>query len=294
MNALARTLAKRWTTLAVLALGLLFACGALQGQTRAGRSEVGGAHPVSLLWVGNSFFYSNNSMHSHVESLTLAADATSRTHGVSVTISGSGLDWHDIASYFRPNAIGRYTISANNHLDFATRPPKFDAVVMMDCSQCPVHSQLVGQFHENVRRQSEAVVMHGARPVLFMSWAYADRPEMTAQLAEQYTLAGNANDALVIPAGLAFARAIARRLDIGLYQTDKRHPSMRGTYLAACTAYAALMQQSPLGNAYTAGIDPAIAAFLQAMAWETVQAYYPRTVSTPIPLRNHSPEGLPP
>jgi hypothetical protein len=290
MNAPARTLAKKWTTLAVLALGLLFACGALQAQTRASRSEVGGAQPVSLLWVGNSFFYSNNSMHSHVESLTHAADATSQAHGVSITISGSGLDWHDIASYFRPDAIGRYTIGDDNHLDFAVRPPKFDAVVMMDCSQCPVHSQLVSQFHENVRRQSEAVVSHGARPVLFMSWAYADQPDMIAQLAEQYTLAGNANDALVIPAGLAFARAIAKRPDIGLYQTDKRHPSMRGTYLAACTAYAALMQQSPLGNAYTAGIDPATAAFLQATAWATVQAYYHRTISTHGPLRNDPPE----
>jgi hypothetical protein len=28
---------------------------------------------------------------------------------------------------------------------------------------------------------------HGARPVYFMSWAYQDKPEMTAQLAEAYT-----------------------------------------------------------------------------------------------------------
>ena len=37
---------------------------------------------------------------------------------------------------------------------------------------------------------------------------------MTAQLAEQYTLAANANDALVIPAGLAFAKASAKRGDV--------------------------------------------------------------------------------
>jgi hypothetical protein len=101
-----------------------------------------------------------------------------------------------------------------------------------------------------------------------------DRPEMTAALAEQYTIAGNANDALVIPAGLAFARAIAGLPDIGLYQSDKRHPSMRGTYLAACTVYAATTGQSPVGSAYTAGIDPPIAAYLQKTAWETVQTYY--------------------
>ena len=99
---------------------------------------------------------------------------------------------------------------------------------------------------------------------------------MTAQLAEQYTTAGNANDALVIPAGLAFAKAIAKRPDIELYQPDKRHPSLLGTYLAACTVYAATMKKSPVGNAYAAGIDPALAGFLQGTAWETVQEYYAR------------------
>ena len=77
---------------------------------------------------------------------------------------------------------------------------------------------------------------------------------MTAQLAEQYTIAGNANDALVIPAGLAFAKAIARRPELELYQPDKRHPTLAGTYLAACTTYAAIRKRSPVGIKYDAGL----------------------------------------
>ncbi len=99
---------------------------------------------------------------------------------------------------------------------------------------------------------------------------------MTAQLAEQYTLAGNANDALVIPAGLAFARAIAKRPELEFYQPDKRHPTLIGTYLAACTAYAAVYGKSPVGNAYTAGIEPALARFLQETAQDTVSGYFAR------------------
>jgi hypothetical protein len=242
-----------------------------QGSSAPGDTDV--ADPVETLWVGNSFFYSNNSLHSHVESLARAADPASRLRGVSVTISGAGLDWHDLESYLRPGALGDYSFDADNRVVFAARPRHFDTVVLMDCSQCPIHPQLAGRFHATVRRYSETTVAHGARPVLFMSWAYADRPEMTVALAEQYTLAGRANNALVIPAGLAFANAIAARPHIGLYQTDQRHPSMRGTYLAACTAYAALLHRSPVGNPYTAGIDPSIAAFLQAVAWDTVLAY---------------------
>lgn len=97
---------------------------------------------------------------------------------------------------------------------------------------------------------------------------------MTAQLAEQYTLAGDANDALVIPAGLAFAKAIAKRRDIELYEADKRHPSLAGTYLAACTVYATLYRKSPVGLGYTAGLSTELASLLQTAAWETVQDYF--------------------
>jgi hypothetical protein len=124
--------------------------------------------------------------------------------------------------------------------------------------------------------QSDVVRKHGATPIFLMTWAYKDKPEMTAQLAEEYTVAGNANDALVIPAGLAFANAIAKRPDLELYQPDKRHPSLFGTYLSACTTYAAIYRKSPVGNKHTAGIDSETVRFLQTVAWETVQEYFGR------------------
>ena len=110
--------------------------------------------------------------------------------------------------------------------------------------------------------------------MLFMSWAYKDKPEMIKDLAEQYTIAGNANDMLVIPAGLAFSNAIAKRPDLEFYQPDKRHPTKIGTYLAALTAYAAIWGKSPVGISYSAGLDKDLAAFLQNVAWDTVRTYY--------------------
>jgi hypothetical protein len=75
---------------------------------------------------------------------------------------------------------------------------------------------------------------------------------------------------------LAFARAMAARPDIELYETDNRHPTLAGTYLATCTSYAALYGKSPVGLAYTADLKPDVAAHLQNMAWQTVQAYLKR------------------
>jgi hypothetical protein len=196
-----------------------------------------------------------------------------RHRSTMVTISGSGADWHDVESYFRPNAMGKYSFDANNNVMFNKIDRLFDVAVMMDCSQCPIHPQLKGVFTEYARKNSDIARRHGARPVFFMSWAYKDKPEMTRQLADAYTQAGKDNGAQVIPAGLAFARSIAQKPDLELYITDKRHPSLAGSYLAACTTYATLFKKSPVGLSYTAGLDPAIARHLQTVAWDTVQAY---------------------
>jgi hypothetical protein len=195
---------------------------------------------------------------------------------VSVTISGSGLDWHDVASYLQPNGIGKYSFVPGNKIVFNPAGRQFDGVIMMDCSQCPIHPQLEAAFHATVKKDAEIVSKYGARPILFMSWAYKDKPEMTAQLAEQYTIAGNANNALVIPAGLAFAKAIAKRPQLELYQPDLRHPTLAGTYLAACTSFATIQKKSPVGLKYTAGLDPEVAGFLQSVAAETVKEYFGR------------------
>lgn len=262
---------------ALVAIGLIgFGAAGVSAQTRPKVLDLGTEVPKTSIFIGNSFFYYNNSMHNQVLNLARNADAAGKAdyRSTSVTISGSGFDWHDVDSYFRPGAIGRYSFDDNNNVVFNKIDKLFDVAIMMDCSQCPVHPDLKPIFHEFARKGSEAARKHGAKPVFFMSWAYADKPEMTAQLAEEYTSAGNANGALVVPAGIAFAKAIARRPELNLYAPDKRHPSPMGTYLAANTVYAALYRKSPVGNAFTAGLDPAVAQFLQTMAWDTVQDYY--------------------
>jgi hypothetical protein len=268
-------LIRRSAALLCLPLLLSIAAGAA-AETKPARTDVGGEAATAILWVGNSFFYYNNSMHGHYSDLVRAGEPGAPNRGTSVTISGSGLDWHDMAAYLQPDGIGKYSFVPGNKIVFNKPGRQFDTVIMMDCSQCPIHPQLAGAFHETVKKDAAIIARYGARPVLFMSWAYKDAPEMTAQLAEQYTVAGNANNALVIPAGLAFAKAIAKRPELELYQADKRHPTLAGTYLAACTTYAALRKKSPVGIKYTAGLDTELATFLQTVAADTVNEYYGR------------------
>lgn len=233
-----------------------------------------GGAPSSLLYAGNSFFYFNNGINALVNGFVQAGQPGYALRQVMVTISGSGVDWHDMASYFRPNALSKYSFQPDNSVKFNTLTRLFDAAIVMDCSQCPIHPELAKVF-EKVAPENIAIIRkNDSQPVLFMSWAYQDKPEMTQQLADAYTALGNREKALVVPAGLAFARSVAAKPALNLYAPDKRHPSLAGSYLAAAVTYAALFGKSPAGSKFTGGLDAETAAHLQQMAWDTVQDYY--------------------
>jgi len=229
--------------------------------------------PNSLILIGNSFFYYNNGLNHHLNGFVLADDPAHSLRSVMVTISGGGVDWHDVKSYFRPNALSRYSFDPNNTVMFNRFDKLFDVAVLLDSSQGPIHPDLKPVFETVAAEHIATIRAHGTEPVLFMSWAYKDKPDMTEELADAYTSAGSRHRVLVIPAGLGFARSIAARPELDLYVADKRHPSLAGTYLATAITYAVLFQTSPVGNRYTADLATEVVAWLQNIAWETVQNY---------------------
>jgi hypothetical protein len=159
------------------AVAVLFATGAAQAQTtRPKVTDLAGA-PQSILWIGNSFFYFNNGMGGHVSRLNASAEAAKKVRSTEATISGSSLQWHDVESYFRPNAVGAFSFDAENNVVFNKNDKLFEVAVMMDCSQCPIHPTLKSQFTEYAKKDSDIVRKHGGKPVLFMSWAYQNSPK---------------------------------------------------------------------------------------------------------------------
>ena len=258
----------------VMGVGLLAAgIAAAASATRPVVSELG-IQPKTFMFVGNSFMYYNNSMHNHFLAMARAADPGARGYrGTSITMSGSGINWHDLESYFKPGGVASYSFAPGNKVVFNKFDKPFDVVIIQDCSQCPIHPQLKSVFHEYAKKQTAIIRKNGAVPVFLMTWAYEDKPEMTASMAEEYTKAGNDNNTLVVPAGLAFANARAKQPEVGLYMKDKRHPTLAGTYLSAATIYSALYKK-PVTGPVSEGLSADTAKFLQSVAWETVQDYY--------------------
>ena len=121
---------RRFTAL-LLALALSGAAFAQIAPTTKSLGE-----PKTALYVGNSFFYYNNGMPGMVGRLLAAAvDPQSRPQyrTTMATISGSGLNWHDVESYLKPGGgMASYSFTADNKVVFNKFDRPFDVVVMMD------------------------------------------------------------------------------------------------------------------------------------------------------------------
>ena len=82
---------------------------------------------------------------------------------------------------------------------------------------------------------------HGARPLLFMAWAYARLPAVSDDdIAAAHRALGDSSRVDVAPVGEARARAHAAHPAIDLFDGDREHPSLAGAYLSACVIYGAL------------------------------------------------------
>jgi hypothetical protein len=78
----------------------------------------------------------------------------------------------------------------------------------------------------------------------------------------------------VSPVGLSWQEASKQRPGMNFYGPDSEHPSMYGTYLATSVVCATIYGRDPNGSAHVpSGLTPEEAAFLQRIAWETVQDY---------------------
>lgn len=138
------------------------------------------------------------------------------------------------------------------------------------------------RFRETAAQFVEKIRASGAQAALYMTHAYvaphrrAD-PAITGRVARAYIELGNELEALVIPVGLAFARAYEERPELVLHETfDGSHPNMNGTYLAACVVYRTLYNRpvDEIAYDYFGEVDANTAAYLRDVAERTVTEFF--------------------
>ncbi len=229
----------------------------------------------SVMYVGNSFFYYNNSLHNHVSSIVKNHSSNQSLKQRSITINGSSLSWHPLEAYLNNENIGNFRIDTANDNEYVNiEDTSIDAVIFMDCSLCPIHPETKESFHENVAKYSKIIRDKGMEPILFMSWPYKNKPSMIMELREEFFKAAKVNNILLIPVGEAFFAFEKKYPEINLYTADLRHPSKEGTYLAASVVFATLFNLDVKGTKGKKGIDAKTTLKIQEIADLTVKNFF--------------------
>ena len=225
--------------------------------------------PKSVLFVGNSYLYYNDSLHNHFKAM---ADEKYPGYEGSVnvkssTIGGSRLKHHNLDHLLKPKAIS----SIN----------KFELVVLQGGSGEGLSKKDRKAFAKIAKEHIKRIKANGSEAALYMIHAYVEPhqdfdPNLIRVIEKMYVTAGNKNQTLVIPVGLAFENAYEQQPDITLHHLDGTHPALLGTYLAACTVFASVFNESPVGLNYDYNglINPDDKLFLQEIAESTVRTFH--------------------
>jgi PKD repeat protein len=227
------------------------------------------AQPKKILFVGNSYVYTNN--------LPLVLYNLALSNGDTIIYDSSAPGGYT----FLQHTTNATTLSKINAQDW-------DYVVLQEQSQKPAFSpsQVQAETYPYAAQLNDLILANDSctQTVFFMTWGrkYGDASNcgfyppvctfegMQWRLRGSYVEMADDNEALVSPVGEAFKYSRMADSTINLYTPDNSHPSVAGTYLAACTFYATIFETSPVGLSYTAGLNVTQAAFLQQIAFQTV------------------------
>jgi len=244
------------TPVYILSILLLFVCNAF-------------ATTRKVLFIGNSYIYTND------------------LPGVLQQLAASMGD----TLVYDQNTVGGQTLeghSTDNTTIAKIFSQPWDIVVLQEQSQRPAFppAQVASDTYPFAHKLDSLVKANNtcSQTFFFMTWGYQNGDAsncnfypvictyagMQQRLRESYLQMAQDNNASVFPVGMAWKKVRDSFPAINLYNPDQSHPSLEGTYLAACVYYASIYHKSPLNSTYTAGLNATTAQNLQRIGGNTV------------------------
>jgi hypothetical protein len=145
----------------------------------------------------------------------------------------------------------------------------FNYVVLQEQSTLPIKN--APRMHENVRLFDEVIKAVGAKTVLYMTWARQHSPQSQQAIINAYESIGREIGAAVVPVGVAWQRFLRKHDEPVLHDMDQSHPTIAGSYLAACVFLASLLNENPVGiDIEVRGLDTKDQTKLQSAARQMV------------------------
>lgn len=223
-----------------------------------------------VLFIGNSYTYANN-----LPLIFSNLSASGNKNTVTDISAPGGYSFEN--HYSNPETISKIKMG------------NWNFVLLQEQSQMPVIPYYRFNFTYPYAILLDSIIKsYGQQTVFFVTWGreaggeqcinsycspvFINYYHMQDSLTASYRMIADSVNALTAPAGEAWR--IARTLNplIDLWDSDGSHPSLKGSYLAACLFYKKLFNQSPAGLVYTAGLSTQDALFLQNCADLTVTA----------------------
>ena len=162
----------------------------------------------------------------------------------------------------------------------------WDFVVMQEQSQLPAFPMDSVELYVFPFAQQlvDSIYAHNpcAEPMFFMTWGRKNGDTefgyppmdtyegMDSLLYARYMQMGEDNDASVCPVGRVWHYLRDHNAEIELYTMDESHPSLAGSYAAACVFYTMFFSRDPDSISHNAGLDATAARAIRSAVHEVV------------------------
>ncbi|MBL7952842.1 MAG: hypothetical protein JNM62_14125 [Flavobacteriales bacterium] len=222
---------------------------------------------TSVLFIGNSYIYSND-LPNMLRQVALSLEAE-------VTVASSAPGGYQLAQH----ATYAPTLTA-----IASQP--WDFVVLQEQSQLGALPFEVTDTEIGAIQLVAAIEANNecTYPVFYMTWGRENGDALNCPgfpymctyagmqqgLYDNYLALATDNDGFAAPVGEAWKSVREDHPTMDLYVDDGSHPTLAGTYLAACVLYCTLFNETCVGATYRGGLDLTTATILQTVASSTV------------------------
>ena len=220
------------------------------------------AQPMRVLFVGNSYTHYNN--------MPKLFEQMADSKGVKLEVLMDAKSSHNFQMH-----------SKRTELYKNIRSTKWDYVVLqgfsrelaqdravIDKESIPYIKQLLDSIYANNSCTNVLLYQTWGYDTGFkddslgIDWTYQN---MSDRIHEGYLYVSEQLNLSIVPVGKAWETVKENHPQIELYQEDKQHPSLAGSYLAASCFYSALFKTEP-NLSFTAKLDPKQAAIIQEIA----------------------------
>ena len=220
------------------------------------------AQPMRVLFVGNSYTHYNN--------MPKLFEQMADSKGVKLEVLMDAKSSHTFQMH-----------SKRPELYKSIRSTKWDYVVLqgfsrelaqdravIDKESLPYIKQLLDSIYANNSCTNVLLYQTWGYDTGFkddslgIDWTYQT---MSDRIHEGYLYVSEKLNLSVVPVGKVWETVKENHPEIELYQEDKQHPSLAGSYLAASCFYSALFKTEP-NLSFTAKLDPKHTAIIQEIA----------------------------